>query len=338
MTADQKTRAAGRALQGYLRRKLPALLTFLAFTGIFACVFFLYDLQIEAVLYAAVLCALTGLVLLVLGFCRYYKKHRELLRILDCVTLLADQLPEPGDPLEADYQEMVRALLSINSRNLTAWQSQRSESLDYYTAWAHQIKTPIAVMRMLLQGEDTEEHGELLGELFRIEQYVEMVLSFFRLDSVSSDFLFKEYPLDDIIKQAVRKYAGQFVRKRIRLVYKGTDALVLTDEKWLGFIIEQLLSNAVKYTERGEVTISVRGKVLSIADTGIGIAPEDLPRIFEKGFTGYNGRANKKSTGLGLYLCKQAADRLSHRLSARSVPGEGTVVSVDLRQKKLEVE
>lgn len=338
MTADKNANAILAALKGYLRRKLPAVLAFLLFACIFACVFFLYDLQAEAVFYASGLCALAGLVFLILGFVRYYKRHRRLARVLDCVTLLADQLPEPDDLLETDYQNMVHALLQVNSRNLTAWQSQRSESLDYYTTWVHQIKTPIAVMRMILQGEDTEEHGELLGELFRIEQYVEMVLSYFRLDSASSDFVFQPYALDGIIKQAVRKYAGQFVRKRIRLVYKGTDAVVLTDEKWLGFMIEQLLSNAVKYTERGEVTISVYNKVLSIADTGIGIAPEDLPRIFEKGFTGYNGRANKKSTGLGLYLCKQAADRLSHRLIARSVPGEGTTVSIDLRRAELEVE
>ena len=328
MTTDTKGRAVRTAVKGYLRQKLPIILAFALFAGIFACVFFLYDLQTEAVLYAAGLCALAGLVFLALDFLRYYKRHRDLARILDCVTLLADQLPEPRDLLEADYQNMVRALLEVNSRNLTAWQSQRGQSVDYYTTWVHQIKTPIAVMRMILQGEDTQEHQELLGELFR----------YFRLDSSSSDFVFKEYPLDDIIKQSVRKYAGQFVRKRIHLVYKGTDAMVITDGKWLGFIIEQLLSNAVKYTEQGEVTISVHNKVLSISDTGIGIAPEDLPRIFEKGFTGYNGRADKKSTGLGLYLCKQAADRLSHRLTARSAPGQGTTVSVDLRRTALDME
>ena len=113
----------------------------------------------------------------------------------------------------------------------------------------------------------------------------------------------------------------------------------MTDEKWLCFVLEQLLSNAVKYTYEGGVTISVSPeKVLTIRDTGIGIAPEDLPRIFEKGFTGYNGRSNKKATGLGLYLCKQAADKLGVRIRVKSRPGEGTAVSLDLSSRKLEVE
>ena len=181
-----------------------------------------------------------------------------------------------------------------------------------------------------------KEHRELLAELFRIEQYVEMVLSYLRLNSESSDYVFQEYDLDQIIKQAVHKYASQFVRKRIRLVYEPMNVFVLTDEKWLLFIIEQLLYNAVKYTQQGTVTITVTpDKILKISDTGIGIASEDLPRIFEKGFTGYNGRADKKSTGLGLYLCKTAADRLSHMISVQSEVGKGTVFILDLHENEL---
>ena len=211
--------------------------------------------------------------------------------------------------------------------------------MDYYTTWVHQIKTPISVMRMLLQEEDTGEHRELLAELFRIEQYVEMVLGYLRLGGESRDFVFQEYDLDSIIRQAIHKYAPLFVRNRIRLSYEPTDVRVLTDEKWLLFLIEQVLSNAIKYTPEGKVDITVtRDKVLRIADTGIGIAPEDLPRIFEKGFTGYNGRADKKSTGLGLYLCRLTAEKLSHKIKAESVVGEGTVFSVDLYRERLETE
>lgn len=314
-------------------------LVFVLFTLVFYVVFSLYSLETEAVLYAAALCALIGLCLLAVGFIRFSQKHKALVRIAREIDLLADSLPPPSGSLEADYQVMVAGLRDINDKNLTDWQSQRAESIDYYTTWVHQIKTPIAVMRMILQGEDTPEHKELLAELFRIEQYVEMVLCYFRLDSSSNDFVFKEYDLDAVIKQAVHKYAPQFVRKRIKLIYRGTGIRVLTDEKWLTFILEQLLSNAVKYTEKGAVTIAVdENKRLSVTDTGIGIAAEDLPRIFEKGFTGYNGRADKKSTGLGLYLCKQAADKLSHRLSAQSEPGKGTTVYIDLRSAALEVE
>ena len=180
---------------------------------------------------------------------------------------------------------------------------------DYYAAWVHQIKAPIAVMSLLLQQEDTEQNQQLKAELFRVEQYAEMALSYVRLGEGMKDLVIAQYPLDEIIRKAVRKYAGQFIRKKIRLVYVGTEEIVLTDEKWLSFILEQILSNAVKYTVKGSVTIEVNEKKqLTVSDTGIGIAAEDLPRIFEKGYTGKNGRLDRKSTGIGLYLCKMAAD------------------------------
>ena len=165
-----------------------------------------------------------------------------------------------------------------------------------------------------------------------------MALCYIRLEDDVSDLVLKEYPLDPIIRASVRKYAAQFVHRHIRLEYQGTDARVLTDEKWLSFVIEQLLSNAVKYTKKGCVTISAEGAVLKIADTGIGIAPEDTARIFEKGFTGYNGRADKKSTGIGLYLVKKAADRLGHRITVESVQNKGTVFTVDMTPYALQAE
>ena len=205
--------------------------------------------------------------------------------------------------------------------------------------WAHQIKPPIAAMHLTLQREDSALSRQLAGELQRIEQYVEMVLYYVRLGESGSDLVIQEHDLDDIIRKAVRKYAGQFVRRRLHLGYQGTDIRVLPDEKWLSFIIEQLLSNAVKYTSKGSVTISVDAeKRLTISDTGIGIAGEDLPRLFEKGYTGYNGRVERKSTGIGLYLCKMAADKLGHRLSAESEPGKGSRFTIDLESYPLRTE
>ena len=167
-----------------------------------------------------------------------------------------------------------------------------------------------------------------------------MALCYLRLGEGASDLVIKEYPLDDMIRKAIRKYAGQLIRRKLRVIYEGTDICVLTDEKWLVFIIEQLLSNAVKYTVSGNVTITVdrEKKQLSISDTGIGISPEDLPRIFEKGYTGYNGRLDKKSTGIGLYLCRTAADKLGHKLTAQSTVGKGSSFTIDLSSYPLEVE
>ncbi len=327
-----------KTLIKYIWENIIIVFLFAAFSIIFAVIFSLYNLEVEAVIYSVEICSVVGLIVFIICFLKYYFKHKKLIDIHNNILLIDDAMSDTNGLLEEDYQDIIKVLRDINTEDYTKYQSKQTESIEYYTTWAHQIKTPIAVMQMILQSEDTLEHKELLFELFRIEQYVEMVLSYLRLDSTASDFLFKEYKLDNIIKSCIRKYASQFIRKRIKLEYEGTESIVLTDEKWISFIIEQLLSNCIKYTDKGIVTIKVDNNIVSISDTGIGIASEDLPRIFEKGFTGYNGRANKKSTGLGLYLCKKVADKLSHKIYAESQVGVGTTVFIDINVIDFEIE
>ena len=171
-----------------------------------------------------------------------------------------------------------------------------------------------------------------------MEQYVQMVLCFLRLDSDFTDYVIKEYRVDDIIRPAVRRLAPQFIMKKLSLEYEQTDEVALTDEKWLSFVVEQVLSNAVKYTSAGSISIKCDGDRLVISDTGIGIAAEDLPRIFDKGYTGFNGRADRKASGIGLYLCRRICDNLGHSIKAESAPGHGTTIIIGLERDKLEVE
>ena len=305
----------------------------------FGVMFALTGVDMRAVWYPLILIVVFGLGFLVAGFLRFRERQRTLQRILHGEGPYGEALPEPADLLEEDYRALVTSAEEAHRAEKDSWEAERKDTEDYYAVWVHQIKAPIAVMKVLLQQEDTRENQELASELFRIEQYADMALHYIRLGDDASDLVLQEYDLDGIIRKAIRKYAGQFIRKRLRLVYRGTDVRVLTDEKWLSFIIEQLLSNAVKYTGKGTITIEVNEKKqLSISDTGIGIAAEDLPRIFEKGFTGYNGRLDKKSTGIGLYLCRTAADKLGHRLTARSEPGQGSCFTIDLDSYPLQTE
>ena len=226
-----------------------------------------------------------------------------------------------------------------HGKAITDNQRAYSEMVDYYTIWAHQIKTPIASMRLTLQNEDTALFRQLANDLFRIEQYVEMVLTFLRLNSESTDYVIREYDLDKIIRQSVKKFAGEFISRKLSLIYEPLHITVLTDEKWLSFVIEQVLSNALKYTPSGSISITMEsGNKLCIRDTGIGIAAEDLPRIFEHGYTGYNGRADKKASGIGLYLCKRICARLGHGIEAESKIDEVTCIVIDLFREHLEVE
>lgn len=189
-------------------------------------------------------------------------------------------------------------------------------------------------MRLHLKQEDTALSRKLTSDLLRIEQYVEMVLTYLRMGTDSTDYVFREVDLDEILKENIRKYRGDFIIKKLSLQYIPSGEKVITDKKWLSFVIGQILSNALKYTKEGSVTIEVNhSKILSISDTGIGIAPEDLPRIFEKGYTGYHGREYSHASGLGLYLCKEICNRLGVDISVTSEIDRGTTVRIDLNQK-----
>lgn len=194
-------------------------------------------------------------------------------------------------------------------------------------------------MRLTLEGSDSPESRKLSAELGRIERYVEMALVYLRLDSESSDYVIREFELDPFIRRSVKKFAGEFISKRLSLELEPSGASVVSDEKWLAFVVEQVLSNSLKYTREGSVRIYLaEPKTLCIRDTGIGIAPEDLPRIFDKGYTGLNGRADLRASGLGLYLCRRVCRKFGHEISAVSAPGKGTEIRIDLSSYDLDPE
>lgn len=319
----------------YLWQYKFVIVAFFVFAVIFALVAYLYRIPMEAVLYASLLCAVAAVVFIGIHFCFYSKRHKEYLRLKEFAEAM--ELPTPRNLTEADLFAVIEKSREQNRLLCEKLQNERAEFSDYYTMWMHQIKTPIAAMGLILQGEDTKQNRALARELFRIEQYVEMALWYLRTDDMR-DLVFGSYELNDIIKDAVRKYAPLFVSKKIKLEFEPVNETVVTDKKQLTFIIEQLLSNAIKYTDKGCITIKAENKILSVADTGIGIAKEDIPRIFEKGYTGYNGRVERKSTGIGLYLCSRAADKLSHKLYAESEIGKGSTFYVDLNTYDLKAE
>lgn len=323
----------------YLGQRRRIWITGTVFCFIFAVSFLLYHLPIDAVIYPTLLCVALGILIMVFDFLRVRHEHEALSGISSMTDVIAETLPKMDGIKDEDYRQILRLLSEEYNNYRTQTNRKYSDMIDYYTVWAHQIKTPIASMRLHLQNEDSALSRTLSSDLHRIEQYVEMVLTFLRLNSESTDYVIKEYDLDKIIKQAVRKFSSDFIGRKLSLVYEPVNTTVITDEKWLSFVIEQVLSNALKYTPAGSITITLENeKTLRIRDTGIGIAPEDLPRVFENGYTGYNGRADKKASGIGLYLCKRVCSNLGHTIAARSVVDVGTTIDIDFTQTKLEVE
>ena len=323
-----KTDTFAGILFSYIRTHRKAIAIYCLFILVFILVFSLYSLPLDAVLYAGFLSACFAAVLAVYDSLKYYSKHKILSGLKKQKNLDLSKIPAAGNLIEADYQDLLDMLMDEKRGLSSQLDARQTEMVDYYTLWAHQIKTPISAMRLLL------EDAEMLAELFKIEQYVEMVLGYLRIESASSDLVFQNYRLAAIIRQSVKNYASVFIRKKITLDFREMDCVVLTDEKWLVFVLDQLLSNALKYTRSGgRICISMpdtNAKILWIEDTGIGIAEEDLPRVFEKGFTGYNGRMDKKATGIGLYLSKKVLNKLSHKIEITSKVGIGTTVKIDL--------
>lgn len=319
----------------YMYKNWRPVALFTLFVLCFTIVFSLSHLPLSPILYAILLCSYIALVFSIIDFVKFKNQYKKLKNAEKTIMVQLEQLPEPRNAIEQKYQDLLQILYK-NKNDLTvqADNSQR-DLVDYFTQWTHQIKTPIAAQRLLLQSDQKGQRAELELELLKIEQYVEFVLQYLRLETMSNDLVFKQYELDDIIKQAVRKNAKMFISKKISLNYSDVNEKVLTDEKWLLFVLEQILSNALKYTKEGSISIYMKDKQLIIEDTGIGIQVEDLPRVFDKGFTGFNGRAFKQSTGIGLYLCKQILTKLSHDIKIDSEVGKGTKVIIDLETREI---
>lgn len=309
----------------FLKSKQNELLCYIGSMSLFVTVLFLYDVRTDAIQYGLLLSTVLFLLNLTLQFFKFQKRLSE-----------------------QDYQNIIKNLKEQNGELKSQERIFKQEMSDYYSMWVHQIKTPIAAMHVLqqiLEEEYPEQKyiKEIKLELFKIEQYVEMVLTYLRMGEMSGDLKFEKYSLDAIVRQVIRKYSQIFILRKIHLQYAKTSQCIVTDEKWLQFVLEQVLSNALKYTKDGGMIFiyteeKENKKCLVIEDSGIGIQAEDLPRVFEKGFTGYNGRADKKSTGIGLYMCKKIMERLNHQIWIESEIDKGTKVYLDLAREEWTIE
>lgn len=329
-----------KELCDFLREKRQLLFFLLFFEGSLRLIYGLYGLPWGPAGYTCLVTAVVTLGFLMAGFFRWERKRRQLLILKRQAeqSLETADLPKAETPLEKIYQEIIQDQEKRCQREQKESREKLVRSREYYTRWSHQIKTPIAAMELLLQEEPADVRA-LKRELLKTSQYVEMALSYQRMEGDGNDLVIQRYELRPVVMQAVKKVSPLLIHKHISFSAGDLSGEVLTDEKWLVFVLEQLLTNASKYTkEGGSVRIGQENGLLVLRDTGIGIRPEDLPRIFEWGYTGYNGRLDKRSTGVGLALVKQVMEMLGNKMEIRSVLGEGTEVFLDLRRTELEAE
>ena len=315
-------------LKSYLKKNIKVYILFVVFITIFFIMFYLYNLPLEALIYTGSFCFLASLIASFSDFVNYRESYKKLKFLEKNILNDLEDLPKSLDIRIDYYHKIIEKLYEELEKSTQENRQKNIDMVDYYSMWVHQIKTPIAAMNFLLDNEEVDLKN-LQQELFKIERYVEMVLTYIRLDSTSSDYVITKINLDEVVKDSVKKYATIFINKKIKLNYVSHETMVISDKKWLSFAFEQILGNSVKYSRAdGEITIKTYENRLVIEDKGIGIKEEDLPRIFEKGFTGFNGRYEKKSSGLGLYLCKKTLDKLGHHIEISSKVGEETRIEI----------
>lgn len=392
----------------YIRENIKWFLAVSANGLLMTAVMLLNHIEWREIAYGLLICVAFTIAIAGIGAWKYRNHCKELKMLIKSVTVSTNGMPSPQYLYETQYQECLLLLEKEKESIQNEIYDRQYDITEYYAMWVHQIKTPIAALKLLIDEEldldDTIESDICVmkttkkqQELFRIEQYVDMALQYIRLGANTNDFVIREVNLDSVIKNTVHKYAAQFIYKKLYLHYESTQLWAVTDEKWIGFVIGQLLSNAIKYTKEGGITIQTQYKkhiaeevqsteynslwgtqeneildfkesrntdrnadlcskfssnrianwmkkkdsfiyqeiYIIIEDTGIGIKAEDLPRVCERGYTGYNGHnglgAGRQSTGIGLYLCKQILDKLGHKLVITSKEGEGTQAKIVIR-------
>ncbi len=323
-----------RAVYAYLREHIGMAAAYVMLVALFYLLAGLYGYEhsMQYMSYAVFLALFFGLCAALLGFVRELYHLSALMQAKENEEERECYLPTARTLSEQIYQEILCESEQKRRSLLSEYDEKEKEMADYYTMWTHQIKTPIAAMRLLLQEREDTFSKEQQEELFKIEQYAKMALQYARLQNMSSDLVLKRYDICQIVRQAVKCYSILFIGSGLSFAMEDFTCYAVTDEKWLSFVTEQLLSNALKYTRSGGITISGDAHTLVIEDTGIGISESDLPRVFERGFTGYNGRIDKKSTGIGLYLCQQILRRLGHTIAITSKMGVGTRVTLGFCQ------
>ncbi|WP_394019722.1 sensor histidine kinase [Anaerococcus cruorum] len=307
----------------FLKLEVHSLIIFLIYV-MFLLASTLFGLNTNYIIYIV----LVSLFMFVVNIIISYVKYRKIIQDIDDWSM-DKTLREPYIIAETKFAKKMLNLQKENERMENAFDLKMRGFKDYITIWTHQIKTPLFSLSLILNDHPVDSHAAQ-GEVFEIEEYIESLLSYMRLESLSTDFVFEEALLDELINSSIKKYAKVFIKKKNQVKFTPTMLKITTDKKWFGLILDQILSNANKYTDQGFISIYIKGTNLIIEDSGIGIRKEDLPRVFDKSYTGYNGRIYKKSTGIGLNLVKTTANNLSIDVFIESEVDVGTKVILNL--------
>ena len=267
---------------------------------------------------------------------KFYNNLLDTINELEEKYLINELIKEPsfieGKILKKTLNEIDKSMLE----NVNKYKHFQEEYKEYIELWIHEIKIPIAASKMVIENNKNQVTKSIDEELDKVENYIEQALYYARSNTLEKDYYIRKCKIKDFVNESVKRNKNAFIQERIKVNIHDVEREVSTDSKWIIFILNQIIQNSIKYMkkdENKEIEIySEQGKekvILYIKDNGIGIKEEEIARAFEKGFTGTNGRiSNKKSTGIGLYLCKKLCDKLGISIKLDSEENEGTTVRI----------
>lgn len=325
-----------KKLTPFLQSIRSQLVTYVTGVASFGIVAFLTRFPATFFWYSVLLFTSLLLIYLLIQGVRYVNYYRHIEELTNEQILEGTHMPATEQPIDQLYQEklikLAEAAYQQNQRN----RENQQEQLEYFTLWLHQIKTPIAAMSLLNQSaEESQQKRQFEQELIRVEDYTHMALNYLKLTEQSQELDIATTDVDKVIRTVIKKYAVLFIYNHIQLDYEPTHLAVVSDRKWLEVLLELIISNSLKYAPKGKIRIYAVGDTLVVEDNGRGIRAEDLPKIFQRGYSGMNGRLHEKSTGLGLFLSQKICDRLGHRIKVESKWHEYTKVSLDLSREQM---
>lgn len=282
--------------------------------------------SVDTLIYINILSILVVIIFIFIGYSSYKRKISKFIKSIHNIR-------EENPCLENDYlYRNVKKLIEDNEEEVDSLRNELEEINDYMTNWIHEVKIPISVLEIIGKrvneiDENRELSKQINSEVSRIDKLVEQAMYSSRAGNYNSDFIINEVNLEQVIKEVIKKNKYQFIYNKLDLQVDDINKTVLTDKKWITHIIELVVDNAVKYSHIGGrieiyITENKKGYELHIKDYGMGIVAQDIERVFDKGFTGENGRKRTKSTGMGLYISKKILNKLSHDINIISTPNE----------------
>ncbi|WP_394626866.1 sensor histidine kinase [Bacillus cereus] len=264
----------------------------------------------------------------------YYNEINAILENLDKKYLLPEVIEETNFIHGEKINSILREISRDMHENVKKYRDMQMDYREYIETWVHEIKTPIASTKLIIENNQNEVTNKIDSQMDRIEGFVEQVLYYSRSNNVNKDYIIKPINLDNVVRNVIKRNYKDFIHKRIKLDIQDIGEIVYSDGKWVEFIINQIIGNSIKYSNNKESMIRIysikkaNAVMLTIEDNGVGIITKDINRVFEKGFTGENGRKFSKSTGMGLYLCEKLCSKLGLKIGIESEVNKGTRVTL----------